>query len=112
MSLNKNLKISNMVISGRMPFKHKLKYKEICNIIRKSDLNWSIINEEISPIIRRFAEKSNYITVRKKKGNQHVSIWTSGAIVITGITTKSEANFLYKQTLEDLIKLCPRVFKK
>ena len=106
-----NLKISNIVFSGRMPFKHKLNYKEVSKLILNSKLNWSLINEEISPIIRRYVEKEN-ITVHKKKGNAHISLWTSGAIVITGVTTTEEAIRFYKETLKDINKFCKRVLKR
>jgi len=106
--MKNNLKISNIVFTGRMPFKHKLTFDEECNLIKKSNLNWQLINEECSPIIRRFVEKKG-LSIRKRKKNSHVSIWTSGAIVITGVTSKKEADEHYKTTINDLNKFCKKV---
>ena len=77
----------------------------------ESELNWQLINEDISLIIRRFVKKET-LTIKKKKGYAHISIWTSGAIVITGVTSRKEAELHYKQTVDDIKKLCGKVFKK
>jgi len=106
----KGLKICNMVFSGRMGFNHKINFDEMNNLLLNSELGWQLINEEISPIIRRFVEKKK-LTIHGKKGNAHISIWTSGAIIITGVTSRKEAEKHYLETIKDLKKFCGRVFK-
>ena len=108
--MNNNLKISNIVFTGRMPFKHKLTFEEETNLIKKSNLKWQLINDEVSPIIRRFVEKKG-LSIRKRKKNAHISIWTSGAIVITGVTSRKEAVGYYNETIKDLNKLCKNLLQ-
>lgn len=109
--MKQKLKISNIVFSGRMPFFHKIREMELINLIIKSNLNWQLINEEMSPIIRRFVEKEGLSNAGRKK-NAHISIWTSGAIVITGVTSRKEAMEYYNETIKDLKKYCGGCFKK
>ena len=98
----KGFKICNIVFSGRMPFKRKLINPEISRLIEESKLNWQLINEEVSPIIRRFVEKKKTITNSGKRGNAHISIWASGAIIVTGVTSRKEAEEHYKATIKDI----------
>ena len=93
-----------MVFSGRMPFKRKMINTETANLIINSRLNWELINDETSPIIRRFVENKKRITIHGKKGNAHTSIWTSGAIIVTGVTSRKEAEKYYLETIKDLKK--------
>ena len=105
-----NLKISNIVFCGKMPFYHKLKLDELNRLLTKSKLKWQLIREDTSPIIRRYVRK-NGLTIRKREKNAHISIWTSGSIVITGVTSKKEANIYYEETLKDINKFCRRVLR-
>ena len=106
----KELKISNIVFSGRMPFKKRLSEENVNALLLKSELKWQLINEECSPIIRRFVEKNN-LTIHGKKGNSHISIWVSGATIITGVTSRKEAETHYLETIKDIKKLCKGVLK-
>jgi len=109
--MKNNLKISNIVFTGRLPFKRKLKREEIDKLIIK--FNWFYINEEISPILSKkikIREKREFSVQRKEK-QPHVSIWSSGAINIVGVVSRKEANQVYDLVIKDLKKVCPENLK-
>lgn len=108
--MRNNLRISNMIFTGRMWDGVKLKEEEIKRLIRKGELNWMIINEDISPILSAYIERP-----KKEIGNHgqrkcfYVSIWTSGAINIVGVRSRKEANYVYNLVMKDIKKFCRRV---
>ena len=106
----RKLRITNIVMSGKLPFKKKLNHKEVTNLILKGKFHWQLVNEEISPILSAHIEKEG-MTVHHTKKNAHVSIWTSGSINIVGIQSRKEGERLYDKTLKEVKKICPRVFR-
>ena len=108
--MKNNLRITNMIFTGRIWEGKKLIHKEVSKLIKKGAISWMMVNEDISPII------SAYITKPKKELNVHrkfkcfyVSIWTSGAINIVGVRSRKEANYVYDLVVKDIKRLCPRV---
>jgi len=104
------LRISNIVLTGKMSFKHKLREKEVSRLIHRGKFNWMVINEEVSPIIQAHIEKEG-ISVQKSKKNACISIWTSGAINIVGIQSIEEGEKIYLKVLSEIKKHCGRVLK-
>ena len=109
--MKNNLRISNIVFTGRMPFKRKLKVSEGNKLIY--NLNWRWINEEVSPILVRKVKIRKNIkkSVHGKEKQPYVSIWCSGAINIVGVVSRKEANEVYDIVINDLKKSCKGVFK-
>ena len=99
--MKNNLKIVNIVFSGRMPFKHKLKSNEVKRLIYKGNLKWMVINEETSPIIVTNTLRKS-LNVHKRKKRIHISIWTTGAIIIVGVRSRKESNKAYDLVMKDI----------
>lgn len=105
-----NLRISNIIFSGRIWEGVKLNQKEVKRLIFKGDLNWMMINEDISPIISAHIPRpKKEISVHGTKKCFYVSIWTSGAINIVGVRSRKEADHVYNLVLKDIKKICKRV---
>lgn len=49
--IKNNLRISNMVMTGRMPFRRKLSLEEYNRFIER--FNWISVNDECSPILSK-----------------------------------------------------------
>lgn len=109
--MKNNLRISNMIMTGKMPFKKKLNEIEVTRLINNCD--WMLINEEISPILSKTMPIRKYpkLSVHGKIKQPYVSIWTSGSINILGIINKEEGNKVYDLVMNDLKKYCKRVLK-
>lgn len=102
--MENNLKVSNMVFTGRLPFKRKLKTEETHKLVTNFD--YFCVNEECSPIFGKrikIREKISY-SVHHKEKQPYVSIWCSGAIIITGVVSKNEANKIYDIVISELKK--------
>ena len=100
-----------MVLTGKLPFNHKLNHAECNRLIQKAD--YMVINEENSPIYmkRMPIRKSKEMSVHGKEKMPTAFLWTSGAINITGAISKEEGDQVYDLVLKDLSKHCRRVFK-
>ncbi len=110
--MKNNLRISNMIFTGRIWEGVKLNPKEVRRLIQNGKLDWMIVNEEISPMISAHIPRpKKEIGVRGKLKCFYVTIWTSGFINIVGVRSRKEADFVYSKVLRDLKKLCPRVFR-
>jgi len=99
------LRISNMVFTGKMPFKRKLKINEGNELIKK--YNWFLVNEENSPILSKRIKLREKIelSVHNKEKQPYVSIWYSGAINIVGVISRKEANQVYNIVIKELKKV-------
>ena len=109
--MKNNLRITNMVFTGKLPFKHKLREIEKHRLVMKAD--FMVVNEEISPILSKRVRirKKIEVSVHGKEKQPYVSIWSSGAINIVGVRSRPEANKVYDLVLKDIKKLSPRVLK-
>ena len=107
-----NLRISNMIFTGRIWKDLKLNEEEVKRLIHKGDLNWMIVNEEFSPMIAAHIDRpKKELSVHKKQKCFYVTIWTSGAINIVGVRSRKEANEVYSLVLKDIKKCCRRVLR-
>ncbi len=80
-----NLRITNMIFTGRIWKGKKLNEEEVKRLIFRGSLNWVMINEDVSPIISAHIDRPKKdLNVHRKQKSFYVSIWTSGAINIVG----------------------------
>jgi len=99
-----DLRIVNIICSGRLPIKKKLDFKKI---IQKSKFIWQVCNEEISPILstRFYRTDEERLNVQKKKKSIYVSVWYSGAINIVGVLSLEEAEKYYNKVVSELKRI-------
>ena len=108
--MKNNLRISNMIFTGRIWEGVKLNEAEVKRLIFKGTLNWMMINEDVSPIISAHIDRpKKELSVHRKQKCFYVSIWTSGAINIVGVRSRKEANEVYDKVFKDIKKCCKRV---
>lgn len=109
--MKNNLRISNIVLTGKLPFKKKLNETEVNRLILKGE--WIAINEDNSLILmKRFpVRKKKELSVHNKIKGVTGFIWTTGSINITGAISREEGNKVYDLTMADLKKYCKRVLK-
>jgi len=106
--MKNNLKVSNMIMSGRIPVKRKFKIEEVNKLINR--LNWFLPREDNIMFSKQFKyRKKVELNVHKQQKNPYVSIWYSGAIVIVGLRSKKEGNEIYDLVIKDLKQICPSI---
>jgi TATA-box binding protein (TBP) (component of TFIID and TFIIIB) len=108
--MKNNLKISNIVMSGKIPLKERISVKEFDLLINK--FNWMEISmgENYGA---RFSKKflirdKQEISVHHKEKGPYCTIFAPGGIIIVGLKDKKEANKVYDLVLNDLKKVCPK----
>ena len=105
--MKNNLKISNLVMSGRLPIKNKrINIDEFSRLIVDSEWIDVCVGENYSS---RFSKKfyiRNKIemSVHHKEKAPYVTIFALGGIIIVGLKSKKEANIIYDMVIEDLKK--------
>lgn len=92
------LKVSNMIITGRICFNRKLSLDEINKLIE--EFNWASINE-LNPLLSKNFPINNH--------NPFVSLNVSGSIYMSGIKSINEAKKIREQVLNELKEVCPKV---
>ncbi len=94
-----NLRITNIVCTGRLPFK-----VDFQKIMENSKSDWQVVNEDMCPILqRRFLRGGiNNLNVHKKRKGICVSIWCSGAINIVGALSLEEAQKCYDKVISEI----------
>lgn len=105
-----NLKISNIVLTGRMPFKRKMREEDVRRLIKLGTMRWAVLNEDYSPTISAEVEREGE-TIKHRKKRAYISIWTSGAINIVGVTSRKEANGHYARVVEEIKQCCKGVLE-
>lgn len=100
-----NLKVVNMVVTGKMPLTKKLSF---IDVVKRSNWIWQIINEELCPILSTKFFKSK---VHKKGETISINIWYTGAINIVGVKSLQEAKKYYQLTIDELKSLFPKCFE-
>lgn len=100
-----NLRITNMVCSGKLPFS-KLPIREV---ILKSKLTWQLINAMTSPILQTRFYRDEGTNLHRKKKSICVSIWWTGSINIVGILSFEEAKEYYDLIVKDLKEVLKNV---
>ena len=102
-----NLRISNVVCTGKLPFNKKINFAKI---VKKSNFDWVIVNEEICPILQVFfLRKEKDLNVHIKRKRICISIWYSGAVNIVGVLSLAEAQKYYDKVTIEIKKICPDV---
>ena len=107
--MKNNLRISNIVFTGKMPFKKKYNEEEKKRLCERA--GYIVVNEENSPILSKSVPIRNKeeLSVHGKVKQPYVSIWFSGAINIVGVISVKEANKVYEIVMKDIKKYCRRV---
>ncbi len=96
--MKSNLRITNVVCSGKLPFRVDFK-----KIIQQNKSKYVIVNEDMSPILqRRFLRKIDDRNVHKKRKGICVSIWSSSAINIVGALSLEEAQKCYDKVVNEI----------
>lgn len=107
--MRKRLKVVIMAFNGKIPFGRSLKVDEINLIVDKGLLEWTIVNQDTSPMLLARIETPG-LNKFKKIRRIAFSLWHSGSFFIGGVKSKKEAKESYSKVLDDLIKLTPKVF--
>ncbi len=98
-----NLRITNVVVTGKIPLKKRLDYNYI---ISNSKFMWFVVNEDMSPILStRFPKEYKNLNVHKKVKSAYVSVWHSGAINIVGVQSLKEARDIYNKIVKELLRI-------
>ncbi len=90
-----DLRISNIVFTGKLPIKGKIDMEQIRS---KSKLFWEIANEEVCPILQtrvNFSKEPKF-NIHGKHKQACVSIWANGSINIVGVTSRKQAEKCYE----------------
>ena len=104
--MKSNLKVVNLIVSGKIPLKRKLKVNEFDKLILKC--GWFLPREKMILLSKQFNyRKKVELNVHKKQKNPYVTIWFSGAIIIVGLKNKKEASDIYDLVIKDIKKCCP-----
>ena len=92
------LRVSNIVMTGKIPTLHKLDFTKFISSLD----DWFVINEETSPIVQKRYERQDGTTSTRShhKCSITVSIWPSGSINIVGLRSIQEG----EETLNKVIK--------
>lgn len=105
--MKNNLKISNIVMSGRIPIlKERISMKQFDKLITKCDwMEVSMGENYSSRFSKRFPRNKKEISVRLKVKGPYVTIFALGGIIIVGLKSKKEANEIYDLVIKDLKKV-------
>ena len=105
-----NLRVSNIVMTGRLPFKHKINFEEMNRLVTKA--GYQLINEESSPIMqKRIPILSRGKNVNGRQKGWCISLWSSGAVNFVGLLKRKEGKECYEIVLKDVKRYCRRVLK-
>ena len=102
--MKNNLRIVNMIVSGKIPLKKRMTTKNQSDMIMRCD--WFSPREDMIMISKQFNyRKKKILNVHKKQKNPYVTIWCSGAIVIVGLKNRKEAHDISDLVIKNL-KYC------
>ena len=103
--MKNNLKVVNMIVSGKLLIKRRLSNKDAEKLINQC--NWFLPREDNIMLSKQFNyRKDGKLNVHKKQKNPYVTVWFSGAIVIVGLRNRKEANDIYDLVVKDIKKCC------
>jgi TATA-box binding protein (TBP) (component of TFIID and TFIIIB) len=105
------LTITNIVVNGKMPFERSLNFNEIEKLIEKGIFEWSIINQETSPMLIATVRLEGFNKSNKQR-KATMTLWHSGSFNLTGVKKRKEITECYEKILDELTKLAPRVFER
>ena len=112
--MENNLKISNIVMSGRIPLKReRISVKDFDLLIEKH--NWmdiSLGENYGSRFSKKFyIRKKKELSVHGKEKQPYVTIFALGGIIIVGLRNRKEANQVYDLVINDLKKVSRNLLK-
>jgi len=92
------LRVTNLVMTGKLPIQHKLDFRRFINDLDE----WYIVNDEKVPIAQKHFERNDGTrSIRRgRKCNITVSIWNNGSINIVGLRSTKEG----EKTLDKIVK--------
>lgn len=106
-----NMKVINMVVNGKIPFKRFLSVDEVNKLVENGKLEWGITNQDSSPMLIARISLDGFNKLKKQRTGT-ITLWHSGSFNLAGVNKRSEAKKCYEEVIEDLIKLTPRVFER
>jgi hypothetical protein len=98
------MRISNIVLTGKLPLKRKLNYNEILRFIDKGKLDWNLIDEERTPRLQTIIAKDEYSNSGKQK-KACITIWFPNTINMTGIKSVQEAEEYFDEVLGEFKRI-------
>ena len=112
--MKNNLKIKNIVMSGRIPLKkERISVKDFDLLMTRC--NWmemSLGENYGSRFSKKFyIRKKKEISVHHKEKAPYVTIFALGGIIIVGLRNRKEANQVYDLVIKDIKKVCPKILK-
>ena len=108
--MKNNLKISNIVMSGKVPLNRKISIKDYQKLIDKFDWQEICCGENMPS---RYSKKfyirdKKEISVHNKEKQPYVTFFHLGGIIIVGLKSKKEGNIIYDLVIKELKKVCPK----
>lgn len=102
--MKNNLKVSNLVMSGKIPLKRRISTEDFDKLIQK--FNWM----EVSMGENYGARFSKHFDIREKQEmsvhntvkQPYCTIFAPGGIIIVGLKNKKEADIVYDQVVKEL----------
>jgi len=108
--MKNNLKVVNMVVSGKIPIKKPMSLKIFEKLIDK--YNWFLPREDNIMLSKQFNyRKLKALNVHKRQKNPYVTIWCSGSIIIVGLKNRQEANDIYNFVIKELKSISKNILK-
>ncbi len=112
--MKNNLKISNIVMSGRLLLrKERISVAQFDLLIERCDwFDVSIGENYGSRFSKKFLiRKKKEMSVHHKEKGPYVTIFALGGIIIVGLKSKEEANKVYDLVIKDIKKVSSKILK-
>ena len=111
--MKKNLKVTNICMSGRIPLNRKISVKDYQKLINKCDWEEIVFGENFA---YRYSKKYDIrekkgISVHNKVKMPYVTLFHLGGIIIVGLISKKEGHEVYDLVLKDLKKVSKNLLK-
>ncbi len=106
--MKNNLKISNIVMSGRLPIKkERISVKQFDNLILNHCWMEVSMGESYGARFSKkfLIRKKKEMSVHHKEKGPYVTIFALGGIIIVGLKSKKEADKVYDLVIKDLKKV-------
>ena len=98
------IKIANIVATGKYNFKKFLGFEDINYILQESCFGWYIINQETTP------QLCAYI-IREDESKVYFQLWHTGRFYLAGTRSEKEVELYFNEILKELRRLVPKVFE-
>lgn len=111
--MKNNLKISNIVMSGRIPINRRLSVEDYEKLI--NNFNWNVVecgeNMPSRYSKKFFIRDKKEMSVHNREKAPYVTLFHLGGIIIVGLKSKKEGNIVYDLVIKELKKVCPKKLK-